>query len=555
MKSTESNLVSKKETLIIRTRMTFIGRIAQFLRCWKVDILLAAFFLLLTALYAIFMVTDSVPLPGWVALGLLWMAHWWARGRLTVATPMNVPILGILALLPVSLYASTDWSLSLPKVYGILLGVAIFYAVVNAIHSIHRVQLAIVALILLGAAVAMLGLVGTEWAESKLFTIPQVYDHLPRLVKEVPRSITGGGIHFNIMGGALTFFIPLLASLLWAGREFKTLRFVMNTRLASILRVGYKSLLILSLVLVSFTLLLTQSRGSYLGVAVGLLALAVWHDRRFLWAIPLIALGFFVMVQVWGGGNLAEFVSRIDTTGGGTLPGRMEAWQRALYMIQDFPFTGVGIGTFGPVAQVLYPFFSTNATIPHAHNMLLTVAVDLGIPGLVLYAALLSSFAFSAWRVYREVTDKWLRALIMGLACGMLAHQVFGIMDAFMLGTKLGAVMWVFMGVAAALYTHRNQLARQSFAAVHLDEHSESNALDAEVDQQSLDARPAPNRSGNLLIGFGTWVLISLFAIAFVGANPYISLGIALVGGGCLGYTLTRRYESEDQAPRIEKPA
>ncbi len=26
-------------------------------------------------------------------------------------------------------------------------------------------------------------------------------------------------------------------------------------------------------------------------------------------------------------------------------------------MIQDFPFTGIGMGTFGPVAQTLYPFF------------------------------------------------------------------------------------------------------------------------------------------------------------------------------------------------------
>ena len=528
---------------------------AQVLYRRRIDILMGVEFLLLTALYAIFMFTDSVPLVGWVALGLLWVVRWWATGRLILATPMDVPILGLLALLPVSLYASVDWSLSLPKVYGLILGVAIFYAVVNAIHSNQRVQLAIVALILLGVAVAMLGLVGADWPRTKFLSLPQVYEHLPRLVRGVTRSIAGG-IQPNIVGGALIFFIPVMASLPWARREFKTIRFVTNARLSGILRALSRPILILSLMLVSFTLLLTQSRGSLIGVAAGLLALAVWHDRRFLWAIPLIALGFFVMIQVWGGGNLAEFMLDMDaSTGGNPLQLRMEAWQRALYMIQDFPFTGVGIGTFGPVAQVLYPFFSTNATIPHAHNMFLTVAVDLGIPGLVLYAALLSSFAFSAWRVYREVVDRWLRALIMGLVCGMLAHQVFGIMDAFMLGTKLGAVMWVFLGIVAALFTHRNQLARQSFEAARLDEDSESNALDAEVNQQSLDARPAPNRSGNLLIGFGYWVLISLFAIAFVGANPYISLGIALVGGGVLGYTLTKRYELADQAPRIEKPA
>jgi hypothetical protein len=42
----------------------------------------------------------------------------------------------------------------------------------------------------------------------------------------------------------------------------------------------------------------------------------------------------------------------------------------------------------------------------------------------------------------------------------MLAHQIFGITDAFMLGTKSGAVMWVFFGLVAALYVHRGKLAR-----------------------------------------------------------------------------------------------
>ena len=48
-------------------------------------------------------------------------------------------------------------------------------------------------------------------------------------------------------------------------------------------------------------------------------------------------------------------------------------------MIQDFPFSGIGAGTFESVANVLYPFFlaGPDAKIPHAHNLLLQVAVIL----------------------------------------------------------------------------------------------------------------------------------------------------------------------------------
>jgi hypothetical protein len=34
----------------------------------------------------------------------------------------------------------------------------------------------------------------------------------------------------------------------------------------------------------------------------------------------------------------------------------------------------------------------------------------------------------------------------------MLAHQVFGLTDAFLLGTKPGIVMWLIMGLITGLY-------------------------------------------------------------------------------------------------------
>lgn len=508
------------------------------------DVFVGVEFLLLIVLYAIFMVSDKVPLAGFAALGLLWMVRWWATARLIVTTPMDVPILGILALLPVSLYASTDWSLSLPKVYGIILGIAIFYAVVNAVDTIRRIGIAVVGLVLLSAIVSLLGLVGADWLSAKLFSMSQIYELLPRLIRDVPRSIAGG-IHPNIVGGALTFFIPLLASLFLDRLEFKTLQFVTNARLAGMVRAAFNPILILSLVLTSSTLLLTQSRGSIAGVAVGLFALALWHNRRFLWAIPLAALGIFVMVQVWGVGNLAEFLSRIDTPGGVTLAGRMEAWQRAIYMIQDFPFTGVGIGTFDPVAHILYPFFlvGPDIQIPHAHNMLLEVAVDFGIPGLVLYAALLSGFAFSAWRAY-QVVSRPLRALIVGLACGMLAHQIFGIMDAFMLGTKLGAVMWLFFGLVSALFIRRDKLAQQFIDGLAVEQNGKLSAPEPAHEHKS-GTRYGLSRLGRFFLPFAYWVLFSMLAIAFVGDQPYLSLTIALIGGGILGFICTNSLESK----------
>jgi putative inorganic carbon (HCO3(-)) transporter len=143
----------------------------------------------------------------------------------------------------------------------------------------------------------------------------------------------------------------------------------------------------------------------------------------------------------------------------GTLASRLEVWQRGIWMVQDFPFTGVGIGTYNDIAHALYPFFIAAPTevVAHAHNNVLQVAVDLGIPGLIAFVALLTGFLVCAVRAYRATVDPEIRALLAGLVFAMLAHQVFGLTDAFIMGNKPGVLLWVFFGLAVAVYQNRIQ--------------------------------------------------------------------------------------------------
>jgi putative inorganic carbon (HCO3(-)) transporter len=104
------------------------------------------------------------------------------------------------------------------------------------------------------------------------------------------------------------------------------------------------------------------------------------------------------------------------------------------------------MGTFAPV-----PDRGNTFPYVHAHNNPLQAAVDLGVFGLLAYLALLIAFFYSAIRTYRRTQERFIRGVIVGLGAGMVAHQIFGITDAFMLGTKPGLIMWVFLGIMAAL--------------------------------------------------------------------------------------------------------
>ena len=143
-----------------------------------------------------------------------------------------------------------------------------------------------------------------------------------------------------------------------------------------------------------------------------------------------------------------------------SLQGRLEVWSRAIYGIQDFPFTGMGMNAFRKVVLVLYPLFtvSPDVDIGHAHNEFLQAALDLGIPGLIAFITLyIGAFWMlrGIWKntvVGQDAILSYTRPLGLGLGGGLLAHMLYGLTDAVALGAKPGLLFWMLLGLIAGLY-------------------------------------------------------------------------------------------------------
>jgi putative inorganic carbon (HCO3(-)) transporter len=376
------------------------------------------------------------------------------------------------------LYASVNLQLSLPKLTGIILGVATFYSIVNTVRTRKDIWLITGLFLLGGVGISLLSLVGADWMATKFPIFAPIYKRLPQLIRGLTRS-PGGGFHPNEVGGTLILFIPLAFSLLlamvrvsagsiwqmadsrWAAISYQPSANRVRARWS--LCIG----LSLTLLITSFTFVLTQSRSAFLGLGVALVTLGAIKNRwlRLLLCLAVVAcsavLWYFGPEKV--GRLLLDVGEGTVAVGTLTFAGRMEVWQRAIYMIQDFPYTGIGLNTFDLVANALYPFFliGPEAHAIHAHNNFLQVGVDLGIPGLVAYLGLLTAFALIGWKVYRYSNDRLLQALAAGLLCGMLAHQVYGLTDAITLGAKPGIVIWAMMGLMVAVESHVWSTCRQ----------------------------------------------------------------------------------------------
>jgi len=392
-------------------------------------------------------------------LGLPWLARKLTLGYFTARTPMDGPILVLLLMLPVSLWASVDLQRSMPSFCGIILGMAVFYGMVNHVHTPGLARRAGVLIVLAGLAVSVLALPGTAWHPGKLYALPQTYSFLTNVRSRL--GPLGYGFNPNMVAGTLCLFVPFVASLLLLGCPMacgtsavgstnyvsgSTSRRPAGLSLPS-------SVLAISLLVMLGVLALTQSRAALIGVGVGLLVIAGfrWHWRRA--AVPLVVVAAALGWRLLSGGGIKNPV--LAVSGEQDLVVRYEIWQRAIYMIQDFPWTGVGLNTFPLVANALYPFFSVAPAevlrISHAHNVFLQVAVDLGVPGLVAYVALLLGFGYAWWTAYRGFLSGAMGALSVGLLSAMVAYHVYGLFHCMPLGAKPDVVIWVMLGLMAAL--------------------------------------------------------------------------------------------------------
>jgi putative inorganic carbon (HCO3(-)) transporter len=167
-----------------------------------------------------------------------------------------------------------------------------------------------------------------------------------------------------------------------------------------------------SFALIAAALLMSWSRGAWLGFAVSCAVVLALHARGMrLGAAPLIllallALGLLAVQSLPASlleriSGLLPYVSNVDLTAvqvtdaNWAVLERMAHWQAALAMWSDHLWVGVGIGNY----PVLYPQYAVGRWLDplgHAHNYYLNIAAEAGLIGLAAYLGFfLSAFSLA----------------------------------------------------------------------------------------------------------------------------------------------------------------
>ena len=188
--------------------------------------------------------------------------------------------------------------------------------------------------------------------------------------------------------------------------------------------------------LMALAMVMSWSRGGWVGLAAALIAITVLRSRHAL--VMAVAAGLLIVYVLLIGGArylppaLVQRVSDLLPYAGGmdirtvqvtdanyALVERMAHWQAAVDMFGDHPWLGVGIGNY-PIAYARYAIGRWRDPLGHAHNYYLNIAAEAGIVGLSAYLILIAACLLYAWRLVHRTSGYW-RAVALG-ALGVLVH-------------------------------------------------------------------------------------------------------------------------------------
>jgi putative inorganic carbon (HCO3(-)) transporter len=396
--------------------------------------------LTLAVIAAVPILLFSSALPPWMAtaatvfLVLAFLARALLTGHLLGHTPADWPLLALLLLLPVGLWASPDPAVSYPRTDALVASAALFW-VVAAQRDRPWLRYSGWALLAGGVALALVVFTATPFPAK----LPGIQIDVSALQARIMTPfLQPDEFNPNLTGHVMALLLaPAVAlALKGSGR---------GQRLVALLVSG----------LLAALLVLSQSRGALLAALVAIPVVTVAINWRWLWlwgSLGLLGLGAALLV----GPRLDIAALAVDTTSSiNTLQGRAELWSRALYLMQDFPFTGVGLGMPEPVIKLLYPTFLTgpDSVWSHVHNTYLQVGSEMGLPGLIAFLALLLTVAAVLVRQLRRPQAGIFQGLSVGLLGSWSVFVVHSLVDTPTFSPIIGVSFFVLLGLMVAVAT------------------------------------------------------------------------------------------------------
>lgn len=376
-------------------------------------------------------------------LSVVWVLRLLARSDAydLRVTPLGLPILAFLGLTFFSLVLGARGlpdSLTLHNYAKFVLGVLLYFSVVNTVLTRRQMRLILRALLICGALAALTAIVLVALPDSLALSFLVALGRIGyptsgrvlRYIEDGPgtgleRAI-GLSVDPNSFAGMLALVTALALALFFARRPLLP-RSILGTVVG----------------VLTLALLLTFSRGALLGLIAAALYLATLRYRRLWWVmIGAAVIGGALLSALGLAGDIISRLSAGVQLQDQAQQMRLAEYQNAIAIIARYPVFGIGFGQT--------PDIDLTAGVS---SIYLAIAQRMGLVGLAAFLSLVAAWFTITLRAGRSLDDEradWL----LGAQAGLVAALVVGIADHYFFNIEfshMGALFWGTVGLGVAV--------------------------------------------------------------------------------------------------------
>lgn len=344
-------------------------------------------------------------------------------------TKLDMPIILFLIIIIISTITSISPIDSLRDLALHIGGLSFLFVMINSVEEKKDFNIIVTILVFTATLVALYGLyqylVGVEVDKAWLDV-----ENNPGITTRVYSVFNNP----NILAEYLVMIIPLSVSLFWFSKKLSKKIIFLGTTLIMVL-----------------ALVLTSSRGGWIGFAFSALVFILLIEKRLLLSlIPITLGGLFLLPdtiinRILSIGNLADSSNAY----------RITMWEITLDIIKDHWLAGVGFGHL-PFKQTFETYIRTMPTF-HAHNTYLETAAEMGIPGLVAFLLFLFVlFKYSIKELIRQ-DDRYIRVMAAGALSGLAGVLFHGLVENILYLPRIIFTFWIMVSLVLTLFRIREQ--------------------------------------------------------------------------------------------------
>lgn len=334
------------------------------------------------------------------------------QGFAFVTSPIDGLVLLFIGLMIMSFIIGTAYSAPPEKTrqfFKLINSILFFFTTNQLIRTRRDLMFLIRSLIVGGALAALAGIVLYHLPAATSSQFLRSLRPLGYPVGEVLRYVEDNGVRTTTLRAIGTSVDPNVfgAVLLMTGS------LAIGALLAATGRI--RIVLVLAVGLIAYALLLSLSRGSWIGLAMAVGVLAIVRYRYLLWAIPFMALPIVAVFYRSFARYVEHFLKAIYAQDQATGM-RLGEYKDALTLIQQNPWFGVGFGA-APSGDLYLGVSSTY----------LLVAEEMGLIGFAVYLLLVISVIAIGIQNYQSSPDDSRRVTLPILASfvGMVTSATF----------------------------------------------------------------------------------------------------------------------------------